>query len=150
MPKVLNSGLRSEMKNLADPVPVSILLVEDEEAILKLLVIILARKFPDVVLHTAVNGRTGLELFQSHLPDIVISDVNMPEMGGVQMADEIRAIKPDTKFIIVTGDSGIAFDRDADEKRSGFDHYIMKPVVVGALVAAIEQCRAEIAQQHSP
>jgi len=122
---------------MADPIPVSILLVEDEEAILKLLATILARKFPDIILYTADNGRTGLEVFSAHLPEIVISDIKMPEMGGVQMADKIRAIKPDTKFIILTGDP---IDYYADEKAFGFDHYIMKPVAFGELFAAIEKC----------
>jgi YesN/AraC family two-component response regulator len=131
---------------MADPAPVSILLVEDEEAILKLLVTILARKFPDIVLSTAVNGRIGLELFKAHRPDIVITDIKMPEMGGVQMADKIRAIKSDTKFIILTGDPGKSLDQVSG---FGFDHYIMKPVVFGALFAAITQCLAEIGQQHS-
>jgi YesN/AraC family two-component response regulator len=133
------------MESIADPV--SILLVEDEEAILKLLASILTSKFPGVVLSTASNGRTGLELFKSHLPDIVITDIKMPEMGGVQMADKIRAIKPDTKFIILTGDSGKSVHQDS--KGFGFDHYIMKPVVFGVLFAAIEQCLAGIAQQRS-
>jgi YesN/AraC family two-component response regulator len=131
---------------MADPAPVSILLVEDEEAILKLLVTILARKFPDVVLSTAVNGRKGLEFFKAHKTDIVITDIKMPEMGGVQMADKIRAIKPDTKFIILTGHPGKSLDQLSG---FGFDHYIMKPVVFEALFAAIRQCLAEIGQQHS-
>jgi len=136
------------VESMTDPVPsVSILLAEDEEAILKLLVTILARKFPDAVLYTAVNGRTGLELFKAHLPDIVITDIKMPEMGGVQMVDKIRAIKPDTKFIILTGDPGKSFD--SGEKEFEFDHYIMKPVLFGVLFAAIEQCLAEIAQQQA-
>jgi len=135
---------------MADPVPsVSILLVEDEDAILKLLATILARKFPGVALYTASNGRTGLELFKSHIPDIVVTDIKMPEMGGVQMAYKIRAIKPDTKFIILTGDPGKSVSQDSGEKGFGFDHYIMKPVVSGVLFAAIEQCLAGIAQQNS-
>lgn len=128
------------MATIADATPsISMLLAEDEEDILKLLASILARKFPGVVLYTASNGRTGLELFKAHLPDIVITDIKMPEMGGTQMACEIRAIKPDTKFIILTGDPG---NQNSDEKEFGYDHYIMKPVVFGVLFEAIEQCLA--------
>src|SRR6185369_8064041 len=137
------------METMTDPAPVSILLVEDEEAVLELLATILTRKFPGIVLHTAVNGRTGLELFQLHFPNIVITDIKMPVMGGVQMADKIRAIKPDTKFIILTGDPGKSVHHDSDEKEFIFDHYIMKPVVFGVLFAAIEQCLAGIAQQQA-
>lgn len=129
--------------------PVSVLIVEDEEAVLKLLDRILARKFPEVVLYTALNGRTGLELFEAHNPDIVITDIKMPEMGGVQMTDKIRTIKPDTKFIVLTGDPGKSIDYDSGEKGFEFDHYIMKPVIFGVLFAAIEQCLAEIGRQPS-
>ena len=51
------------------------------------------------MIYTAINGRLGLELFKEHTPDIVITDINMSKMCGEQMAENIRAIKPDTKII---------------------------------------------------
>lgn len=125
---------------------ISILLVEDTNATLELLSIIIPKKYPGVALHTAGNGRTGLEIFKTYTPDIVITDINMPEMGGVQMAVKIRAIKPDTKFIVITGNSGKLALQDSDGKEFEFDHYIVKPVRFEALFVAIEQCLAEIAQ----
>jgi len=92
------------LESISDPAQtISVLLVEDVNVTLDLLTIILAKKFPDVAFHTAINGRKGLELFKSHLPDVVITDINMPEMCGVQMSGKIRAINPDTKFIVSTG-----------------------------------------------
>jgi YesN/AraC family two-component response regulator len=135
------------MQYIADAMPsVSILLVEDEEAILRLLAIILARKFTDVVIFSAINGKAGLELFMLHTPDIVITDINMPEMSGLEMADKIRAIKPDTKFIALSGDSKKLVYQDSVEKGFEFEHFIEKPVVFGVLFAAIEQFLGEIAQ----
>jgi len=123
---------------------ISILLVEDDRDALNVLTVILTKKFPDVVLYTSNNGRTGLELFKTHTPDIVITDINMPEMSGVQMADKIRAIKPDTKFIVLSGDTERLILQDSVEK--GFEpaHNIVKPVNFGVLFAAIEQCIGEI------
>lgn len=121
----------------------SILLVEDEKVVLELLAVIIARKFPDVVLHSAGNGKTGLELFKLHTPDIVITDINMPEMGGEQMAGKIRKIKPGTKIIVITGDPDKLKQPDSLETRSEFDHYIGKPVSFGVLFATIEQCLGE-------
>jgi DNA-binding NarL/FixJ family response regulator len=136
-----NSGSRSEVKFIADARPlISMLLVEDEEAILKLLTTIIARKYTDAVIFSAINGKAGLELFERHTPDIVITDINMPEMNGLEMGDKIRAIKPDTKFIILTGDSR---KRDSVEKSFAFDHYIEKPVIFGVLFAAIDQTLGE-------
>lgn len=112
---------------------ISLLLVEDEALALKSLATTLSRKFPGATVHAAANGRQGLELFKAHAPDVVITDINMPEMGGGQMADEIRAIRPGTKFIAISGES-----------RPEFERCIVKPVVFRELCAAIEQCLAEI------
>lgn len=136
------------MKPGTNPVPsISILLVEDDQDTLKVLATIFPIKFPDIALHTAINGRAGLELFKTHLPDIVVTDINMPEMGGVQMADRIRAIKPETKIVVLTADTGKATLEDAVGEGFEVDHYITKPVNFGILFAAIEQCIDEIAQQ---
>jgi len=120
----------------------SLLLVEDDPVILEIQVTILRKKFSEVVFHSAVNGRLGLELFRSLSPDIVITDINMAEMCGVEMSHCIRAIKPDTKFIALTGKS-------PDEIGFEFDHYILKPVLFQDLFATIEQCIGEIAQPGS-
>jgi len=122
----------------------SILLVEDEEATLELLAIILPKKYPGALLHTAYNGRTGLDVFKTYTPDIVITDFNMPEMSGAHMVDEIRAVKPDTKFIFITGDTGQLILKDSAKNGFTFDHIIAKPVVFQSLFTAIEQCLGEI------
>ena len=116
------------------PPSISILYVEDEELTLKLQSSILAVKFPDVIFYTAINGRSGLELFKTHTPDIVITDINMSEMCGVQLAENIRALKPGTKIIAITGksceSSGIDeyIMRNSDGKMVEFDRVIIKPV----------------------
>jgi len=136
------------MESITNTLPaISILIVEDETTVLNLLGNILSRKFPGITLHRAVNGKKGLELFNAYLSDIVITDINMPEMDGVQMAGKIRAIKPDTKFIVLTGDTGRLVLQDSVEKGFEFDHYIVKPIGSQELFAAIEQCIGEIAHQ---
>jgi YesN/AraC family two-component response regulator len=120
--------------------PLSILVVEDEAITLEYLVTTLARKYPHVTLLRALNGRTGLELFKAHTPDIVITDVNMPDMGGVQMVERIRAIRPDTRFIIITGYAGDPLPEASAENGFEFDHYVEKPVVIEELFDAIDQC----------
>jgi len=129
---------------------VSILLVEDEEVALKLLATILAKGFPRMAIYPALNGRTGLELFREHLPDIVITDINMPEMSGTQMAEKIRMIKPETKIIVLTAGAGDV-DQESAARGTGIDHYILKPLNFQALFGAIEACLDEIAQrEHLP
>ena len=126
---------------------VSILFVEDDELILELQASILAANFPDIVFYTAVNGRLGLELFKAHLPDIVITDINMPELCGVQMCNSIHALKPETRFIAITGKSGRVVLQDHDGNEFEFDHVIVKPVGFQKLFAAVEQCMDKIERQ---
>jgi response regulator RpfG family c-di-GMP phosphodiesterase len=132
---------------------ISILLVEDDEVTLELQSSILAMKFPDVMLYTAINGRLGLELFNARSPDIVLTDINMSEMCGVQMTENIRAIKPEAMIITITGKSGDTnvigkcIKRKSDGKMVEFDHVIVKPVDMYELCGVIEQYIGEIEQR---
>ena len=128
-------------------ISISILFVEDDELILDLQASVLMDKFPDVVFYTAVNGRLGLELFKEHEQDIVITDINMSVMCGVQMSSNIRAIKPDTKFIAITGKSEKLIQHTHDDNKFEFDHIIVKPVDLSELFVVVEQCISEIKQQ---
>jgi len=129
------------MESAAAPrLSVSILVVEDEAITLEFLVTTLARKYPTITLYRASNGRMGLELFKTHMPDIVITDINMPEMGGAQMAEKIHEIKPDTKFIVLTGDSEKLILKDSAGSGFEIDNYIVKPVFFHELFAAVEKC----------
>jgi len=118
----------------------SLLFVEDDTVVCLAIGRILARQFPDATVYTAENGLIGLELFKKHTPGIVITDINMPVMDGIEMAGKIKSIKSDTKFIVLTGYN----DKNYLEKFSeiGFDDYIVKPVDFGKLFAAIEKCRS--------
>jgi CheY-like chemotaxis protein len=100
---------------------------------------------PEVTVYAASNGATGLEIFKEHLPDIVVTDLNMPEMDGRQMAGNIRAIKPETKLIIITGDKEKLEQNNLSEKEFTFDHIIGKPIDFPSFLAAIKQCNDEIA-----
>lgn len=122
--------------------PFSLLFVEDDAMICLAIGRMIARQFPDINVYTAENGQIGLELFIKHTPEIVITDINMPVMDGIEMAGKIKSIKTGTKFIVLTGYS----DKDYLEKFSdiGFEDYIVKPLDLEKLFAVIEKCRAEI------
>ena len=133
------------MESTNNTTPVfSILLVEDEAPTLELLATILPKKYPGALLHTAHDGRKGLDLFKTHTPDIVITDFNMPEMCGAQMVDKIRAIKPDTKIIVITGKSEKPLQQNFTQEGVVFDHFIAKPVVFQELFTAIDQCLGDL------
>jgi len=135
------------MKSLQQAVPpISILIAEDEELVRKLLGSAIPFRFPDIAIHFAENGRIGVELFIEHTPDIVITDINMPEMDGFQMAGKIKSIKADTKIIVITANCDTGYRNKFSE--IGYDDYLLKPLEFGKLFAAIDRCIAVIALER--
>jgi YesN/AraC family two-component response regulator len=120
----------------------SLLIVEDDKVICEMLALVLQRKFSDVTIYCAENGKIGVELFKEHRPEIVITDINMPVMDGIKMAAEIKAITADAHFIVMTAYSDKAYFEKFSE--IGFCAYLLKPIMLPTLFAAIEKCFDEI------
>jgi len=78
-----------------------VLVIDDEQGIRSLLDMLLSRKSYGVVL--ADGGRKGLELFRRERPDVIVLDLNMPEMDGVAVLQQVRSLNPDQPVIILTG-----------------------------------------------
>ncbi|WP_456488650.1 GGDEF domain-containing response regulator [Caminibacter pacificus] len=100
------------------------LYVEDDEMIRDIFALMLKRYFKEVII--ATNGKEGLELFKTRKPDIIISDIRMPIMDGIEMAREIKKIDPSTYIIFVTAFSDSEYLQSALEL--GAEGYITKPV----------------------
>ena len=75
-----------------------ILLVDDEKDILEFLSYNLEKE--GFTVFTASNGEKGLELVKEHKPDLIILDVMMPEMDGIEVCQEIRNIKELDEILI--------------------------------------------------
>lgn len=121
---------------------ISLLVVDDDQMARDVLNLMIARKFPNSSLYFAENGRIGVELFKEHIPDIVITDISMPVMDGIQMAGEIKSMKDDTKFIVLTGYSEMDYSSKINE--FGIKDCILKPIVFKKLFDAIANCIDEI------
>ena len=78
-----------------------VLVIDDEQGIRSLLDMLLSRKSYGVVL--ADGGRKGLELFRRERPDVIVLDLNMPEMDGIAVLQQVRSLNPDQLVIILTG-----------------------------------------------
>jgi YesN/AraC family two-component response regulator len=118
----------------------SILVVEDDAITLAYLCSTLAFKYPDMNILKAFDGMEGMEIFEAHSPQLVITDLNMPGMDGKQMVSRIRSIKPDTKFIALTGFMEKTEWGESEETGVHFDHYIVKPVIIQELFSTIDKC----------
>lgn len=125
------------------------MIVEDDCETLEILTLVLQRKYGGMVACTADNGRKGVELFRLHNVDIVITDVNMPELGGVAMVQAIRELKPDVQFIFITADTGKTTLEQSVGTGFRLDHYITKPVDYKDLFFAIESSLAQVCARSS-
>lgn len=110
-----------------------ILYVEDEKSIRDELAEILALDFDNILI--AENGEEGLALYKTHRPDLVISDIQMPKMDGLQMCKEILSINKDTKIILTTAFNEGRFTQEADALK--INAYVTKPIDIKELYAAI-------------
>ena len=119
----------------------SMLIVEDDKAALDIIARMVSLEFPDCTIFTANNGIEGLELFKQHTPDIVITDVNLPVMDGVELARKIRAINGNATYIVLTAYTNqTVFDKF---KNIGVCAYLLKPIEFNELFAAIKKCSIE-------
>jgi sigma-B regulation protein RsbU (phosphoserine phosphatase) len=119
---------------------VTVLYVEDEPLTRAVFARILERKVSN--LYQAENGEEGLELFKMHRPDIVISDVRMPVMDGIEMSRSIKTLESNSKIILTTAHSDASVLLNSID--AGIDKYILKPVDVEILFSALESCAETI------
>jgi YesN/AraC family two-component response regulator len=108
----------------------TLLYAEDDHDARELVSSMITRKFPELKLLVARDGSTGLELFQEHQPEIVLTDIRMPVMDGLQMAAEIRLLNPETCIIAVTAHSETDHLLTAIE--IGFNHYVRNRLIAAS------------------
>ncbi|WP_046176318.1 response regulator [Domibacillus indicus] len=89
----------------------------------------------------AADGEKGMELIQKTNPQIVISDIKMPYMDGLEMAEKIKETNPHTKVILLTGFEDFSFAQKAISIRA-FD-YLLKPVDRGQLLGKVKEAWTE-------
>jgi len=121
--------------------PFVLLLVEDDKTVREIVARVVASKFPECTIYSAENGKQGLELFKKYTPDLVVTDINMPEMDGIEMAREIKAINPNATYIVLSARND---GKNVEKfKEIGFCAYLVKPLEFKALFDAIENCHPE-------
>jgi PAS domain S-box-containing protein len=121
-----------------------ILLIDDEPDILRVLGISLKADGYEVI--PALNGSEGLEAFSREKPSIVITDVKMPGMDGIQVLKKIKELDPDTEVIIITGHGDI--DNAIESLKYGASDFISKPVRDEALTIALARAKEKLDIKH--
>ncbi|MEK6525899.1 MAG: response regulator [Nitrospirota bacterium] len=90
-----------------------ILVVDDERLICDLLETVLTRQGHDVL--TATGGTEALKLFREQRPRVTLLDLRMPDMDGIAVLKQIRAIDPKASVIILTGGGTAEWEKQAYE-----------------------------------
>jgi CheY-like chemotaxis protein len=116
-----------------------ILVIDDDVVVRETLMLILEDKGYEVV--SAEDGERGLSVFRSEAPDLVITDIIMPEKEGIQTIREIRALRPLAKIVAISGGGRIGntdFLRIAQQL--GAVDVISKPFDPDEFVERIDRC----------
>ncbi len=112
-----------------------ILIIEDESAILRVLKKIISEESKDYEVEEAVNGLEGFDKIKKIDYDLVLCDIKMPKMDGVEVLERTQKIKPEIPFIMISGHGDL--DTAVQTMRMGAFDYISKPPDLNRLLNAI-------------
>jgi DNA-binding NtrC family response regulator len=136
------------MKETARKEKSKLLIVEDDAHLRETLTAFLTRAGYDVV--TAHDGREAREMLETALPDLVLTDIHMPDLDGLALLGEIKDRYPETIVIMMTAFSSI--DSAVEAMRRGAEDYLSKPLQLADARMSIERAlerrtlRARVAQ----
>lgn len=115
---------------------IKILIADDQELIRESLKIILSTNNEFEVIDTVGSGKEVVESIRRHIPDIILMDVRMPDMDGVQCTKFVKEVYPEIKVIVLT-----TFDDDEyifSTLKYGASGYLLKGVSLDELTSAIK------------
>nr|WP_321411526.1 sigma-54 dependent transcriptional regulator [uncultured Allomuricauda sp.] len=112
-----------------------ILVIEDESAIRRVLVKILAEENDSYNVMEAEDGLAGMEIIKKEDFDLVLCDIKMPKMDGVEVLEAAKKIKPEIPFIMISGHGDL--DTAVNTMRLGAYDYISKPPDLNRLLTTV-------------
>ncbi|WP_028612414.1 response regulator [Paenibacillus harenae] len=130
----------------------NLMIVEDEIRILNSLAYNIPWERHDIeVVGLAANGVEALAVMKRRKPDLLLLDIEMPEMNGLTLAETVLRQEPQTRIIILSGHDDFAFAQRAVEL--GVTKYLLKPAgddeILSAVLAAAEEVRRELTERHN-
>ncbi len=121
-----------------------VLIVEDDPASMTFLEIIAKKE--GCIFMSAENGKKGLEIYEEFDPDIIMSDINMAHMNGLELLEQIRLKKSDIIFILLTAYTSEEFVIKAI--KHGANNYLKKPLSKDTIVNLLRKYKTIIEHQH--
>ncbi len=112
-----------------------ILIIEDEAAIRRVLIRIIQEENKNYLLEEAEDGLMGIEMIEKTDYDLVLCDIKMPKMDGVEVLQKSQIIKPEIPFIMISGHGEL--ETAVETMRLGAFDYISKPPDLNRLLNAV-------------
>jgi len=112
-----------------------VLYAEDEDGVRKNVSEMLELLFKEV--YVACDGKEAYQLYKEHLPDIVITDIQMPFLSGIELAKRIRKTDEHTQILIISAHTEVDYMLEAVEL--SLVRYIVKPITETKLFEALER-----------
>lgn len=118
----------------------SVLIIEDDEIARNMLAKEIKKE--GFVILTAENGRVGMEIIEKEHPEVVLSDLKMPEMSGMEVLKKVKQISPSTQFILMSSYGDM--DTVIEALREGAFDYIKKPIDLDLLTQILNKAKEEV------
>lgn len=120
-----------------------LMLVDDEEEVRKgIMDEVDWERYGFTVVGEAENGKDALEIAEAVIPDVVITDIKMPFMDGLQLSSELKKLYPTVKILILTGFDEFQFAQQAIKLH--VDEYVLKPVLSKDLTNILMKMKTQI------
>lgn len=115
----------------------AVVVVDDDHMMREMLKLILHSDGYQVI-GEAANGKNAIVLCANLKPGLVLLDINMPEMDGLQALEEIRKVSPATVVVMVSAEA--TMDRVKDAIGKGATGFVVKPLNAASVLSKIENC----------
>lgn len=121
---------------------IKLLIVDDEQIEREGMQAILNRSFPELIIEQARNGKVAVEMVEEFMPDLVLMDIMMPGMNGLEAIEHISAYHSDIKFVMVTAYDMFDYARTA--LKLGVKDYLLKPSRPSEIIETVGKVLKEI------
>ena len=126
----------------------NVMIVDDDPSIVSLLNVMLNQQFSQAInLHNVTDARHALAWIETHCCDILISDIEMPGLDGLQLLKAAKSRNAWTQVVFITGHSSL--DRLTEALEWGASDYLLKPIDVQEVVEVVGQLARRCARWQS-
>ena len=139
--------IKENVSGEADMEKLKVVIADDEERICRLIEVLI--DWENLGMEIAGVARNGIEAYeavQQHRPDILITDIRMPGMSGLELIEKVKGSCPQIEIIVISGYAHFEYAQQAI--RFGVGHYLLKPINKAELTETLVKLRERIGQRQ--